>query len=1265
MKKSILFCLAIAMAWIAQSANITFRVNMNLQTVSPNGVHVAGNFQGWNPATSAMTDANGDGIYEATISVTNNQTLVYKFINGNSWTGAEIVPTACGVNDGSNNINRNVVVNTSDIILEPVCFGQCANCPSTIQVTLRVNMKNQTVGANGVHVAGNFQGWNPASSPLADADGDGIYSGVFLIGENQTIEYKFINGNAWGMDESVPAACATGSNRTLVVGNANITTTAFCFGECAECTIAPIAGCTNANACNYNSNATQDDGSCLVVGAVCNDNNANTENDVVSANCVCAGTAITGSVQVTFQVNMSQQTVSPMGVYIAGNFQGWNPSTTAMTDANGDNIYEYTATLTPNQTIEYKFINGNAWGMDESVPAACATGSNRTLVVTNANITTTAFCFGECAACGTVAVPGCTNSTACNFDSAATEDDGSCIAVGDACNDNDATTVNDVIGANCQCAGSAGIPTMVIFRVDMTNQNVSPNGVFVVGTFNNWDLTLTQMTEYQPGFYQAVAFINAGETIQYKFVNGGTWTGSETVPSACGTDDGTGNINRSATIGNTALTMEPVCFSECGACVAIPMTAVTFTVNMSQQTVDPNGVQVVGSFQNWTLNASAMTNTGNGLYSFTTNIPTGTSIQYKFINGNTWSGAETVAFGCAVNDGSGNYNRAFNVTGTAVNIPTVCFNECENCIMAGCTNPSACNYDATATTDDGSCLITNAACDDGNANTSNDIVNADCVCLGTPVAGALQVTFRVNMSQQSVSAQGVHIAGNFQNWDPAATEMTDGDGDGIFEYTTFLTQNQTIEYKFINGNSWGAGIDESVPAACAANNNRTLVLSTTNVTTPAYCFGSCSPCESNVIVVFQVDMTNETVAAGGVHVATNWDGFNPNANLMTDLGNGVYEVAVTLPANETTLFRFVNGNGTNQFETVPLTCGVADGMGNFNRAIAVGTTNTTFGPVCFSGCANCQPIVPVQVTFQVDMSNQTVDPNGVHIAGEFQNPQWDPAATIMTDNGNGIWSYTTTVNSGSTFQYKFINGNAWTGEESVPMECGNPNGLGGYNRIFTVGTNDVILNTVCFGECAGCNTGADIAVTFQVNLSEVAAVSPNGVHLVGSFQNYDPAATPMTDQGNGIYSVQVTIPSGSFIFYRFINGNTNADAEIVPFSCGVLNNGGYFERVAQLDSTTTEMPLVCFSECNDCGNAIEENANPLIQVYPNPSSVYCTLQSQELIQHYAIVDATGRKIAEGNGIGQYALPINIQNWENGIYVIIVNHQHRLPLMKTE
>jgi hypothetical protein len=271
----------------------------------------------------------------------------------------------------------------------------------------------------------------------------------------------------------------------------------------------------------------------------------------------------------------------------------------------------------------------------------------------------------------------------------------------------------------------------------------------------------------------------------------------------------------------------------------------------------------------------------------------------------------------------------------------------------------------------------------------------------------------------------------------------------------------------------------------------------------------------------------------------------------------------------------------------------------------------------------------------------------------------------MTDNGNGIWSYTITVNSGSTFQYKFINGNAWTGEETVPMECGNPNGLGGFNRIFTVGNNDVTLNTVCFGECAGCNTGADIAVTFQVNMSEVPAISPSGVHLIGSFQNYDPSATPMTDMGNGIYSVQLAIPSGSFLFYRFINGNSLNETESVPFTCGVLNNGGYYERVTQLDTTTTVLPLVCFNECADCGNEITDlHASP-ISLYPNPTSNQCNILSDEMIERIQVYDATGRLMLNEQALWLNSYSLNTSIWENGTYWLVVNGQHPLAIIKTE
>ena len=55
---------------------------------------------------------------------------------------------------------------------------------------------------------------------------------------------------------------------------------------------------------------------------------------------------------------------------------------------------------------------------------------------------------------------------------------------------------------------------------------------------------------------------------------------------------------------------------------------------------------------------------------------------------------------------------------------------CEFDSCAGCTNADACNYDDTATIDDDSCLIIGESCDDGDANTINDVIDADCECNG-------------------------------------------------------------------------------------------------------------------------------------------------------------------------------------------------------------------------------------------------------------------------------------------------------------------------------------------------------------------------------------------------------------------------------------------------------------------------------------------------------------------------------------------------------
>ncbi|MEY4329673.1 MAG: hypothetical protein RL609_421 [Bacteroidota bacterium] len=53
-----------------------------------------------------------------------------------------------------------------------------------------------------------------------------------------------------------------------------------------------VYGCTDIAACNYNSSANQNDNSCLYTGAICDDGNSNTTNDVINGSCVCAGTAV-------------------------------------------------------------------------------------------------------------------------------------------------------------------------------------------------------------------------------------------------------------------------------------------------------------------------------------------------------------------------------------------------------------------------------------------------------------------------------------------------------------------------------------------------------------------------------------------------------------------------------------------------------------------------------------------------------------------------------------------------------------------------------------------------------------------------------------------------------------------------------------------------------------------------------------------------------------------------------------------------------------
>ncbi|PCJ80044.1 MAG: hypothetical protein COA49_09805 [Bacteroidetes bacterium] len=54
-------------------------------------------------------------------------------------------------------------------------------------------------------------------------------------------------------------------------------------------------------------------------------------------------------------------------------------------------------------------------------------------------------------------VSGCTNENGCNYDPLATEEDMSCVLIGDSCDDGDVTTFDDIIQEDCSCSGIVNI----------------------------------------------------------------------------------------------------------------------------------------------------------------------------------------------------------------------------------------------------------------------------------------------------------------------------------------------------------------------------------------------------------------------------------------------------------------------------------------------------------------------------------------------------------------------------------------------------------------------------------------------------------------------------------------------------------------------------------------------------------------------------------------------------------------------------------------
>ncbi len=225
-----------------------------------------------------------------------------------------------------------------------------------------------------------------------------------------------------------------------------------------------IFGCTDSSACNYDSVATVDDNTCILPDG-CTDSAACNYN----SNAQCDdGSCIIG---VNYNLELSTDCWGSEVSWELNNDSG----TTIMNGGGYGNQNTYNENLCVADGC-YDFVISDSFGdgMDGTA-SGCAVDGNYIVTDNQGNIV---FQMGDPDYgteishnfCVDLVNPGCTDTSACNYDSLATEDDGSCL-FGSGCTDSTACNFDSNAGCDdgsCEYLSCAGCTNSLACNYDST-----------------------------------------------------------------------------------------------------------------------------------------------------------------------------------------------------------------------------------------------------------------------------------------------------------------------------------------------------------------------------------------------------------------------------------------------------------------------------------------------------------------------------------------------------------------------------------------------------------------------------------------------------------------------------------------------------------------------------------------------------------------------------------------------------------------------------
>ncbi|MGY8941494.1 MAG: hypothetical protein ACKVJH_05615 [Flavobacteriales bacterium] len=892
------------------------------EVVAESGVYLAGGTDFGNPGDHPMLDDDGDGVFVITMPVAVGYTGNYTFTNGNcpDWSCKEYIGGQdCADGDWDDRLLSDIQEDTTI----STCFSECTtdgSCsvvepPTTETVTFNMDMSNSdfpNADYDNVVINGSWNNWGAWGVTLADEDGDGIWSGSAEFNQNSQIEFVIaLTGPAdgwggWGFvynASGLPCALPGTNNYYVAVGDLPKSVT-LCPGTC--------------------------DATCAV---------------------------LLDDISLTWQVDMNEEGANPAGVFIAGGFQGWGAGATQMADDDGDGVYTYTQMATPGTTLDWKYMNGPTWGLEESVPSACATPGygNRFVVVPEEDTVLDAVCFGACEGC-------------------------------------DVEVVEHA----------------VTFMVNMENEDVAESGVYLAGGGNFGNPGDNQMTDDDgDGIYSITMMLAEGFASYYAFTNGacGDWSCKENLADTeCGDPENYNDRYLPAVAGETTVM---TCFGQCstdGSCASVSAANVTFQVDMTTSGV--NGVISIfgASINGWSSGATPMSDDdADGIYEITLEMQAG-SHEFKYVNNGADESLDPVEdAACTLTSGAYTNRLIAVVGGEDMILDVVCFESCSACEtndgdVYGCMDSAASNYNEAANVDNGSCLYATT-------------FNVDMSCAGIEFStvyvtgpwcnwcGADDYNFLSDDDEDGIHSLTIDLAGSVEykymvdGWAHQEDLIDDMQNGGDCAPVTDLAQyaNRLTDAGSTNDDAYGT------------------CLTCEEVNAPVY-----------VDVSFDIDMNGTGYPNGdydNVVINGSWNGWNGWGVTLADAdGDGVWSGSLNLEDGAD--FEFViavtgpadGWSGWGSVFNAPAECStnpdaeIGAGGGNYGASAAEGL-NIVY---CAGSCAAICPIMGCMDPFFAEFDMYATEDDGscatAIVFGCIYDEAENFSADANTDDGSCIFA---------------------------------------------------------------------------------------------------------------------------------------------------------------------------------------------------------------------------------------------------------------------